>query len=72
MDSAGRKKTWRVTGEYAERRDRGLQPVSENGFRAPRWIPKRCAPFRLKVNCDPLARAQLQLGDSDQIVRGEA
>jgi hypothetical protein len=37
--SGGRQTVWRITGEYGEMLDRGLQPAQPNGFRPPRWVP---------------------------------
>ncbi len=38
-NAKGRETIWRITGEYGERRDRGVQPVQEDGYRLSRWIP---------------------------------
>jgi hypothetical protein len=36
--SSGKQTIWRMTGEFTERQDRGVQPVYPNGFRPSRWI----------------------------------
>jgi hypothetical protein len=53
--SNGKQTLWRLTGEYAERRDRGMQPATPTGCRPSRWIPNASADWTLVGALDGIA-----------------